>query len=207
MPDTLHDRHVTSATGSWRAILRAELPQVARIVVAAAVAWEAALLLGATQPPIFAALVPLVSLRDDPFSAFNLSVARLVGVVAGLLIAIGVLAVLEPTTVAIAAVLALALLVGVVLRIGNVLNTQVAVSALLVFSSTDTAGYAVTRLWETGLGWSRSRSRPSCSRPTRSPRPAARSRGWRRAWPTRCGRRRPSWSTPTTATGAPSCSG
>jgi hypothetical protein len=47
MPDTLHDRHVTSATGSWRAILRAELPQVARIVVAAAVAWEAALLLGA----------------------------------------------------------------------------------------------------------------------------------------------------------------
>jgi hypothetical protein len=152
MPDTLHDRHVTSATGSWRAILRAELPQVARIVVAAAVAWEAASLLGATQPPIFAALVPLVSLRDDPFSAFNLSVARLVGVVAGLLIAIGVLAVLEPTTVAIAAVLALALLVGVVLRIGNVLNTQVAVSALLVFSSTDTAGYAVTRLWETGLG-------------------------------------------------------
>jgi Fusaric acid resistance protein-like len=152
MPDTLHDRRVTSATGSWRAILRAELPQVARIVVAAAVAWEAALLLGATEPPIFAALVPLVSLRDNPFSAFNLSVARLVGVVAGLLIAIGVLAVLEPTTVAIAAVLALALLVGVVLRIGNVLNTQVAVSALLVFSSTDTAGYAVTRLWETGLG-------------------------------------------------------
>ena len=142
---------MTSATGSWRAILRAELPQVVRIVVAAAVA-EAALLLGATQPPIFAALVPLVSLRDDPFSAFNLSVARLVGVVAGLLIAIGVLAVLQPTTVAIAAVLALALLVGVVLRIGNVLNTQVAVSALLVFSSTDTAGYAVTRLWETGLG-------------------------------------------------------
>ena len=135
-----------SATGSWRAILRAELPQVARIVVAAAAAWEAALLLGATQPPIFAALVPLVSLRDDPFSAFNLSVARLVGVVAGLLIAIGVLAVLEPTTLAIAAVLALALLVGLVLRIGNVLNTQVAVSALLVFSSTDTAGYAVTRL-------------------------------------------------------------
>ena len=143
---------MSSATGSWRAILRAELPQVARIVVAAAVAWEVALLLGATQPPIFAALVPLVSLRDDPFSAFNLSVARLVGVVAGLLIAIGVLAVLQPTTVAIAAVLALALLVGVVLRIGNVLNTQVAVSALLVFSSTDTAGYAVTRLWETGLG-------------------------------------------------------
>jgi hypothetical protein len=137
---------------AWRAILRAELPQIARIVVAAAAAWEAAVLLGATQPPIFASLVPLVSLRNDPFSAYNLSLARLVGVVAGLLIAIGVLAVLEPTTVAIAAVLAVALLVGVVLRIGDVLNTQVAVSALLVFSSSDTADYAVTRLWETGLG-------------------------------------------------------
>jgi hypothetical protein len=49
-------------------------------------------------------------------------------------------------------VLALALLVGVVLRIGNVMNTQVAVSALLVFNSTDTEGYALTRLWETGVG-------------------------------------------------------
>ena len=209
MPDTLHDRHVTSATGSWRAILRAELPQVARIVVAAAVAWEAALLLGATQPPIFAALVPLVSLRDDPFSAFNLSVARLVGVVAGLLIAIGVLAVLEPTTVAIAAVLALALLVGVVLRIGNVLNTQVAVSALLVFSSTDTAGYAVTRLWETGLGTVVTLALAPFLFPA-DPLTAARGAlaGWRRAWPMRCGRRRPSWShAEDDAIGAPSCSG
>ena len=133
----------------WRSILRAELPQIARIVVVAVVAWQVAVVLGAREPPIYAALVPLVSLRDNPFSALNLSVARLVGVVAGLLIAIGVLALFQPTTVAVAAVLALALLVGVVLRIGNVMNTQVAVSALLVFNSTDTEGYAVTRLWET----------------------------------------------------------
>jgi uncharacterized membrane protein YgaE (UPF0421/DUF939 family) len=136
----------------WRSILRAELPQIARIVVVAGVAWQVAVVLGAREPPIYAALVPLVSLRDNPFSALNLSVARLVGVVAGLLIAIGVLALFQPTTVAVAAVLALALLVGVVLRIGNVMNTQVAVSALLVFNSTDTEGYAVTRLWETGIG-------------------------------------------------------
>jgi uncharacterized membrane protein YgaE (UPF0421/DUF939 family) len=116
------------------------------------VAWQVALLLGAKEPPIFAALVPLVSLRDNPYSALNLSVARLVGVVAGLLIAIGVLALFQPTTLAVVVVLTLALLVGVVLRIGNVMNTQVAVSALLVFNSADTEGYAVTRLWETGLG-------------------------------------------------------
>ncbi len=136
----------------WRSILRAELPQIARIVVVAGVAWQVAVVLGAKEPPIYAALVPLVSLRADPFSALNLSVARLVGVVAGLLIAVGVLAVFQPTALAVAAVLALALLVGVVLRIGNVMNTQVAVSALLVLNSTDTEGYAVTRLWETGLG-------------------------------------------------------
>ena len=77
----------------WRSILRAELPQIARIVVVAAVAWEVALRLGATAPPIYAAFVPLLVLRDNPFGALALSVARLVGVVAGLLIAIGVLAV------------------------------------------------------------------------------------------------------------------
>ncbi len=139
-------------TRRWRSILRRELPQIARIVFVAAVAWQTCLSLGATQPPLYAALVPLVSLRDDPFSAFNLSLARLVGVVAGLTIAIGVLAVLRPTTTAIAAVLAAALLVGVVLRIGDVLNTQVAVSAMLVFSSTDATDYAATRFWETGVG-------------------------------------------------------
>ncbi len=104
------------------------------------------MLLGAGEPRIYAALVPMVSLRDNPFSALDLSVARLVGVVAWLLIAIGVLAFFQPTTMAVAAVLTLALLVGVVLRIGNVMNTQVAVSALLVFNSTDIEGYAVTRL-------------------------------------------------------------
>jgi len=90
----------------WRSVLRAELPQVARIVVVAGVAWQVALLLVAEQPPIYAALVPLVSLRDNPFSALNLSMARLVGMVAGLLIAIGVLALVPPTTLAVAAVLA-----------------------------------------------------------------------------------------------------
>lgn len=136
----------------WRSILRRELPQIARIVIVAAVAWQICLSLGANQPPVFAAIVPLVTLRDDPFSAFNLSIARLVGVVAGIVIAIGVLKLWRLDTVAIAAVLALALAVGMVVRVGNVLNIQVAVSALLVFSSADAADYAVTRLWETGVG-------------------------------------------------------
>ena len=49
-------------------------------------------------------------------------------------------------------VLALALEVGVVLRIGDTLNLQVAISALLLFANADPAAYAVSRLWETAVG-------------------------------------------------------
>jgi hypothetical protein len=64
--------------------LRVEGPQIARILVAAAVSWELCVWLGATQPPVFAVVVPLLAMRDAPDSALNVSVARLVGVVAGL---------------------------------------------------------------------------------------------------------------------------
>jgi len=143
---------VRARPSPWRSIPRRDGPQIARIILVAAVSWQICVLIGATQPPVFAVLVPLVCLRDDAFSVFNLSIARLVGVVAGLLIAIEVLQLLQPDTLAIAVVLALALLAGMVLRVGNVINNQVAISALLVFSSPDASGYAVARLWETGIG-------------------------------------------------------
>jgi len=143
---------VRARPSPWRSIPRRDGPQIARIILVAAVSWQICVLIGATQPPVFAVLVPLVCLRDDAFSVFNLSIARLVGVVAGLLIAIGVLRLSQPDTLAIAVVLALALLAGMVLRVGNVINNQVAISALLVFSSPDASGYAVARLWETGIG-------------------------------------------------------
>ncbi|MDF3048743.1 MAG: hypothetical protein K0R87_381 [Pseudonocardia sp.] len=132
--------------------LRVEGPQIARILVAAAVSWELCVWLGATQPPVFAVVVPLVAMRDAPDSALNVSVARLVGVVAGLSIGIAVLSWLRPSAVSVVLVLALALGVGVVLRIGDTLNLQVAMSALLLFANADPAAYAVSRLWETAVG-------------------------------------------------------
>jgi hypothetical protein len=132
--------------------LRVEGPQIARILVAAAVSWELCVWLGATQPPVFAVVVPLVAMRDAPDSALNVSVARLVGVVAGLSIGIAVLSWLRPSAVSVVLVLALALGVGVVLRIGDTLNLQVAISALLLFANADPAAYAVSRLWETSVG-------------------------------------------------------
>ena len=121
-------------------------------MIAAGVAWEICILLGATYPPVFAVIVPLVTLRADPFSSFNLSWSRLVGVVAGLLIGVAVLQFLQPGLLAVALVLAIALVVGMVLRVGNTMNIQVAVSAMLVFSSPDAGTYGLTRLWETAIG-------------------------------------------------------
>jgi hypothetical protein len=138
--------------GAVRAALPREGPSVVRIVVAAAVSWQACVWLGATQPPVYAVIVPLVAIRDAPGSALNVSLARLVGVVAGLALGIGVLSWLRPSALTVALVLAVALAIGMVLRIGDTLNVQVAVSALLVFANTDPASYAVARLWETAVG-------------------------------------------------------
>jgi hypothetical protein len=84
----------------------------------------------------------------------------------------------------------------------------VAVSALLVFSSTDTAGYAVTRLWETGPGTVVTLALAPFLFPA-NPLTAARGKLTRVAAgsSTRCGRRRPSWRAPTTAIGGLCCSG
>ncbi|MFC5061646.1 FUSC family protein [Actinomycetospora atypica] len=123
-----------------------------RILVAAAVAWELCVRLGATQPPVFAVIVPLVALRDAPDTVFDVSLGRVVGVVAGLAIGVGVLSLLRPGTLAVVLVLGVALAVGVVLRVAGALNVQVAVSALLVFANTDPSAYAVSRLWETAVG-------------------------------------------------------
>lgn len=137
---------------AFGAIARTELPQIARIVIVAAVGWQVCLWLGAQNPPIYAVLVPLVSLKSDPFSAFNLSWSRLVGVLVGLLLGLAVLRIMSPGLLAISVVLAVSLLLGMVIRIGNQPNMQVAISALLVFSNPDASAYGLTRLWETGVG-------------------------------------------------------
>lgn len=135
-----------------REIVRTEGPAAARIVVTVAVAWQVALWLGADQPPVFAAIVPLVALRGDPMTALGTSLQRALGVVAGVLIGIAVLNVLSPSTATLALVVAAGLGVGMVLRVGGGLNIQVAASSLLVFASTSPDAYALHRVWETVAG-------------------------------------------------------
>ncbi|WP_405497116.1 FUSC family protein [Streptomyces sp. NBC_00096] len=135
-----------------RELARAEGPAAARIVVSVTVAWQVALWLGADQPPVFAAIVPLVALRGDPMTALGTSLRRALGVVAGVLIGIAVLNVLRPSTATLALVVALGLGVGMVLRAGGELNIQVAASSLLVFASASPDAYALDRVWETAEG-------------------------------------------------------
>lgn len=142
----------TSPRAAWKAIARREGAQAARIVIAAAVSWQICIWLGAQSAPVFAVIVPLVSLRDDTFSALHVSLSRLVGVVAGVALAALVLEVLEPNLLAMVLVLGLGLTAGILLRLGAAMNIQVAVSALLVFTSVNVTGYGLVRLWETGVG-------------------------------------------------------
>jgi uncharacterized membrane protein YgaE (UPF0421/DUF939 family) len=133
-------------------VARRELPRAVRIAVAATLAWWLARLLGADRP-VFAVIVPLVAIRDDTQSALSLSLGRMLGVVAGVLLGIGVVAVAGVSTAAIALLLVVGLAAGLVLRTGPELNTQIAISALLVVIVTRNADdYAVERIWETGVG-------------------------------------------------------
>ena len=147
MPASSADRSATV-----RARFRTEGPQVLRILVAAALSWQLCIWLGADQPPIFAVIVPIVALRDHPYSAFNLSFDRLIGVVGGVGLAVAVVQWLGPSVVSVTLVLAIGLVVGIVLRVGPTLNVQIAVSGLLVFANPDPDAYAVARLWETAIG-------------------------------------------------------
>ncbi len=132
--------------------LRTEGPQTVRIIIAAVVGWQICRAINPDGLPIYAVIVPLVAMRDDPYSAFNTSFDRLLGVVAGIVIGVAVAGWLGPSVYAVALVLLIGLLGGILLRVGPSLNVQVSLSALLVFANADPSQFAVTRLWETLVG-------------------------------------------------------
>ena len=132
--------------------LRRSAIRIGKIALAGTLAWWIARAAGAERP-VFATLVPLVSIKDDPFSALNLSASRLVGVLAGVGVGTVVVTAFGASTAAIAVLLVVGLALGSVIRLGPELNTQIAVSALLLLVATDHAEhYAVERIWETAIG-------------------------------------------------------
>ena len=134
------------------AVARRELPRAVRIAIAATVAWWISRELGAERP-VFAVIVPLVAIRDDAHAALALSLGRMLGVMAGVVLGIGVVALAGVSVTAIVLLLVVGLALGLFLRTGPELNTQIAISALLVLVVTrDANSYALERIWETGVG-------------------------------------------------------
>ncbi len=133
--------------------LEAEVRLAVKMAVAGTMAWWLGTVAGAPKP-LFATLVPLVALGADPFGAVSLSLARILGVFAGVGIGIGVLQLPFGTLGIVASGLLLGGLAGIVLRVGGRVNIQPAVSALFIIylGRTGAAHAGVARIWETGIG-------------------------------------------------------
>lgn len=133
--------------------LAGEARLAVKMTLASSLGWWLATLAGA-QRPIFAALVGLVALSGDPFQALNVSVARILGVFAGVGIGIGLLQLdLRIGWIVVLALLA-GTLAGIPLRVGDRPNIQAAVSALFLvgLGRTGAIHTGVARVWETALG-------------------------------------------------------
>jgi uncharacterized membrane protein YgaE (UPF0421/DUF939 family) len=133
--------------------LRSELRLALKMAGASTLAWWLCTLLGEPRP-IFAALVPLVSLSGDPFSAVAVSFSRTLGVFAGVAIAIGLLQLDRALLPTVALALLGGTLAGVVLRFGDRPNIEPSISALFLvgFATTGALETGVARLWETAVG-------------------------------------------------------
>ncbi|WP_406438534.1 FUSC family protein [Streptomyces sp. NBC_00631] len=132
--------------------LRVQGPTAARILVIAVLCWQTALWAGADQPPVFAAIVPVLCLRGDSASSLAALLLRILGVMAGVALGVTVVTLFRPSTLVLAVVTGLALLCGTVISSGTALNVQVAVSSLLVFANPSPDAYGFARLWENALG-------------------------------------------------------
>lgn len=131
----------------------AELRLALKMTGASTLAWWLCTLLGA-QRPLFAALVPLVALSGDPFSAVSVSVSRVLGVFAGVGIATGLLQLDLAPVPLIALGLLGGTLAGIALRFGDRPNIEPSISALflIAFAAGGVVHTGVTRIWETALG-------------------------------------------------------
>src|SRR5260221_5871032 len=120
--------------------LVAELRLAIKMAIGGTGAWWIASELGAKRP-IFAALVPLVAMSGDPFAAVSVSIARILGVFAGVGIGLALTHVAVGATWRVAIALLVATPVGIVLKVGERPNLQVPVSALFLIRVANPNGF------------------------------------------------------------------
>jgi len=135
-----------------RTAKRGPLLQVLKTSIAAIIAWLICDLLF-PQPPIFAAIAALLVVQPSVNQSLAKGLERSVGVIAGVVLALGVGFFFGTSSWVVLSGIVLALLLAWVLKLGPGSANQIPISAMLVLSvGTLTPGYAGERIIETIIG-------------------------------------------------------
>jgi uncharacterized membrane protein YccC len=136
-----------------RVARRTPFLQVIKTTVAVVLAWIVAGSVMRVDLPIFGAIAALLVVQPSVNQSLGRAIERSVGVVVGVLIAVGATALLGPHGWLVLVAVGVVLLLGWALRIGAASANQAAISALLVLSiGVTTPQYGINRVLETLIG-------------------------------------------------------
>lgn len=124
-----------------------------KMALAAWLSWMAARWLGAERP-LFAALLPLIVMTNDPYAVISVSFDRVLGVVAGVALGVAVVALHASEVSAVGLGLLLGALLGLGLRVrSSAPNAEAAISFLFVIAlARENSSVGLDRIWETVVG-------------------------------------------------------
>ncbi|WP_010202944.1 FUSC family protein [Salinibacterium sp. PAMC 21357] len=132
---------------------RSPLLQVVKTSVAAVIAWVVASLALQQPLPIFAAIAALLVVQPSVTQSIEKGIERSIGVVAGVVIALGAGQLFGDQSWVILSVIIISVLVAWALRLSAGSANQIPISAMLVLAlGGQNAGYAVERIVETIIG-------------------------------------------------------
>jgi hypothetical protein len=124
---------------------------IARLTLTAVFAYLAAVEFAGNKGPVLAPLTALLVVQVSLTHTLRSAAQRVIAVVAGVLVAVGLSAVVGFTWWSLGVLIAVALAVGLVLRLGNDL-LEVPISAMLILSAVGSATAATGRIVETLIG-------------------------------------------------------
>lgn len=136
-----------------RATSRVPFVQVVKTAVAAVLAWLVPLALLPGELPVFAVVAALIVIQPSVNQTYAKAFERSLGVVLGVLIALGAVLVFGEHTWLVLLATVVAIFAGWALRLTSGSANQIAISAMLVLSiGAATPAYAATRVVETLMG-------------------------------------------------------
>lgn len=125
--------------------------RTAKTTLAAVLSFVVADLLNTSATPVLAPLTALLVVQLTMYETFRHGLERILSVLAGVLVAVGVASLAGLTWWSLGAVVALSLVVGRAIRLGPHL-LEVPISAMLVLAVTNAEDLAIERVYETLIG-------------------------------------------------------